>query len=296
MHILPLIENSYLIPIITIIAVNVAVLTAIFSQGFTVKAFTIITTLASFMIVLMVAILIVYVVLFFIPNIIGKVDNNVELLSYTIIFLLFFVVLIAFIAILTAVFAGIVVFAAANAAVAKIAVGFPLFFIESVLFFGMVTNSLPVAFFPLWLTLMVGSHIAKQALEGNKDFATVRTFAINLATIGGTNFFVADLIRVNFSNTVLGNTNFRGANLTQVYWKNAQNIERSVLGNSYLQNPQIRQLVTALEGQDQNFDRLDMRGINLQGGWDKSRQKRTNLLKTNGIVATILSIVAKNRT
>jgi UDP:flavonoid glycosyltransferase YjiC (YdhE family) len=32
-----------------------------------------------------------------------------------------------------------------------------------------------------------------------------------------------------------------------------------------------------------------------QGGWDKSRQKRTNLLKTNGIVATILSIVAKNR-
>ncbi|MBD2612939.1 pentapeptide repeat-containing protein [Nostoc punctiforme FACHB-252] len=274
---IPFASELYLfIPIIVTLAVNAIVLITIIRQGFTSKAFATITTLMVTTVTVVVTISIAIAVIFIIQyiqntNIQDKINNpntftdgEAVLFSIIISFLFGFVVLIAFTVTIASAVAVTVVFAAATAAVATIAVGFPLRLIDTIITLAIVSSKLDITVLPVCLVVWVGTRIAKQSLEGNEKFAIVSNFAINFATIGGTNFYQADLSRANFTNAVLKNTNFRVANLTQVYWKNAQNLDRSRLGNSYLQNPQIRQLVTTLEAQGQNFDRLDFRGINLQ--------------------------------
>jgi uncharacterized protein YjbI with pentapeptide repeats len=264
-------ENYSIVPILFIVAVNAIVLITIIYQGFTVRAFATITTLM----VATVALLTTASTVIAIIHIIQYIQNNIndlntitttdsELFALVFSFLIGFVVIIAFTLTIAAAVAVIVVFAAATTAVAKVTVKFPLGLVETLIGIAYLTSNLNMAFLPLCLVVWVGTHIAKQSLARNDKFAVINSFSINFSTIGGTNFSKADLTRANFTNAVLQSTNFRGANLTQVYWKNAQNLERSVLGNSYLQNLQIRQLVITLEGQEQNFDRLDFRGINLQ--------------------------------
>jgi uncharacterized protein YjbI with pentapeptide repeats len=269
-------ENYSIVPILFTITVNAIVLISIIYQGFTVKAFATITTFMVAAVALItttsVVIAIIHVIQFVqhggiydLNTVTSSEDQSLAVLfSLVLSFLIGFVVLIAFTLTIAAAVAVIVVFAAATAAVAKITVRFPLGLIEALIAFAYWTSNLNIAVLPICLVVWIGSHIAKQSLKENIKFAVIGSFAINFSTIGGTNFSKADLTKANFTNAALRNTNFRGANLTQVYWKNAYNLERSVLGNSYLQNPQIRQLVTTLEGLEQTFDRLDFRGINLQ--------------------------------
>lgn len=265
-------EQYSIVPLIFTLAVNAIVLIIIVRQGFTVKAFATITTLMVTLVTLATAISTVIAVVHIIQYIQSRINDantftssDGELFVMIFSFLFGFVVIIAFTLTIASAVAVIVVFAAATAAVARVTFRFPIGLIEALIVFACLISDISMSsFLPINLVVWVGTDIAKKTLEGNDKFAVISSFSISFATIGGTNFSKANLIRANFTNATLKNTNFQGANLTQVYWKNAQNIDRSRLGNSYLQNPQIRQLVTTLEGQEQNFDRLDFRGINLQ--------------------------------
>jgi len=64
----------------------------------------------------------------------------------------------------------------------------------------------------------------------------------------------------------LKNSDLRNANLTRTSWKNVKNLDLSRLENTYLFHPEIRQLVVTCNGQGQNFDGLDLAGVNLQDG------------------------------
>ena len=108
-------------------------------------------------------------------------------------------------------------------------------------------------------------YVSYTALAGDKIFALVRTIGVAFGTIGGTTFYKANLTDANFTNATLKSTYLREADLTRVCWKDARKLDRARVGNSYLQHPQIRQLVRTLQGQDQKFDRLNLSGINLQG-------------------------------
>lgn len=93
----------------------------------------------------------------------------------------------------------------------------------------------------------------------------MRDVAVTLAAVGGTSFRQADLTEADFSGATLKHTDFRGANPIRTRWHYAKGLEFARLGNTYLANPKIRQLVVTLNGQTQNFDGLNLEGVNLQG-------------------------------
>ena len=90
----------------------------------------------------------------------------------------------------------------------------------------------------------------------------------NLVTIGTTaprtNFRNANLTDAIFVRAKLKSVDFREANLTRVDWHKAEILHCVASGETYIKNLSLRQLLITGEGQNQNFDRQDLRGVNLQ--------------------------------
>ncbi|MEL0588154.1 MAG: pentapeptide repeat-containing protein [Planktothrix rubescens PR222] len=107
-------------------------------------------------------------------------------------------------------------------------------------------------------------YVREKALAGDSKYLFFRTLAINLCAMLGTTFEKADLTDADFTGAVLGNTNFREANLTRTCWKDARNLHKARVEGTYLENEKIRQLLVTGDGRDQNFDGLDLRGCNLR--------------------------------
>jgi uncharacterized protein YjbI with pentapeptide repeats len=103
-----------------------------------------------------------------------------------------------------------------------------------------------------------------RACIGDKKYDSVRKIAIALAATGGTSFYNADLTNTDFTGATLNSTDFRKANLTRTCFYKAKKLDLVRPGTSYLQYANLRQVLTTGQGQDKNFDRLDLRGVNFQ--------------------------------
>jgi uncharacterized protein YjbI with pentapeptide repeats len=113
-------------------------------------------------------------------------------------------------------------------------------------------------------TFQLGMYIGWQAISGDPRFAAIRQAALAIAALSGTNFWGADLSGANFTQATLKNVNFKQANLTHAQWLRSGKIQLAYGGDSYLQSPQIQPLLTTGKGQEQNFDHLNLEGINLR--------------------------------
>jgi len=111
--------------------------------------------------------------------------------------------------------------------------------------------------------LFSANLIGCNSLESTSRFPRIARLAINLAAIGGTSFQQADLTEADFSGAMLKHTDFRDANLTRTRWHGAKGLEFARLGSTYLANPRIQQLIVTCDEQGQNFDGLDLTGVNL---------------------------------
>ncbi len=111
---------------------------------------------------------------------------------------------------------------------------------------------------------VVSAYVAWRAMKGDEKYALVRNIAVAFAAIGGTSFRGADLTDVNFTEARLKSTDLRNAKLIRTCFHKTKLIDRVRPGISYLQHSQVRKLILNEQGQDQNFDRLDLRGINLK--------------------------------
>ena len=114
---------------------------------------------------------------------------------------------------------------------------------------------------------VISSYIAWRAMKGDKKYALIRNAAVGFAAIGGTSFRSADLTDANFTSARLKSTDLRRAKLTRTCFHKTKLLDRVRPGTSYLKHPYIRQLLTTGRGQDKNFDRLDLRGINLKAAF-----------------------------
>jgi len=114
------------------------------------------------------------------------------------------------------------------------------------------------------LTTLIAGYIAQQAVSEKHLFPQILSTAVAFVTFWGTNFRGADLTEANFSHAILKCSDFRQSILKRTYWRDAKGLEFARLGNTYLANPKIRQLVVSCDGQGQNFDGLDLTGVNLQ--------------------------------
>jgi uncharacterized protein YjbI with pentapeptide repeats len=111
----------------------------------------------------------------------------------------------------------------------------------------------------------LSTYIGWQALAGDEKFSWIQKIAIFLAAISGTSFRSANLTNANFTQATLKSTNLRKANLTRTCWFQAKKLDLALVETTYLENPQLRELVIKREGQEKNFDGLNLRGVNLQG-------------------------------
>jgi uncharacterized protein YjbI with pentapeptide repeats len=101
-------------------------------------------------------------------------------------------------------------------------------------------------------------------MKEDEKYSSIRNIAIVFAAIGGTNFRNATLTDANFIGATLKSTDLRNATLTRTDFSKTKLLNRVRVGKTYLQNTQLRQLLITGQGQDKNFDRQDLRGVNLQ--------------------------------
>lgn len=107
--------------------------------------------------------------------------------------------------------------------------------------------------------------ITQKVLARKKRLNFIYAISVACAAFWGTSFRNANLTNSVFQEADLRNSDLRSADLTQTSWKNVRNLDLCRLENTYLAHPKIRQLVVTCNGQDQNFDGVDLTGVNLQG-------------------------------
>ncbi|MHC5750693.1 MAG: pentapeptide repeat-containing protein [Nostoc sp.] len=113
---------------------------------------------------------------------------------------------------------------------------------------------------------LVSIYISWRAMKGDQkhSLSLVRNIAIAFAATGGTSFRGANLTNADFTQATLKSTDFRNTILICSRWYQAKMLDRVRPGSTYLQNSQVRQLLVTGQGQDKNFYRENLRGINLQ--------------------------------
>lgn len=114
----------------------------------------------------------------------------------------------------------------------------------------------------LTVVLLPDAYIIWRTFQGDKHYSWIY---IAFVAARGTRFHGADLTNADFTGAELKSTDFRESKLTCTRWYNAKNIDRACVGTSYLSNKQIRRLLVKGEGNDENFDRQDLRSLNLSG-------------------------------
>ncbi len=121
-----------------------------------------------------------------------------------------------------------------------------------------------IAAFAIAMALvLLGRYAGLKAIAANEKFALVRTIAVALAATGGTSFRNANLTNADFSEANLKNTDLRKANLTRTRWFQTKKLDLARVGNSYLGDRKLRQLVITLEGEGKSFNGFNLQGLNL---------------------------------
>jgi uncharacterized protein YjbI with pentapeptide repeats len=114
----------------------------------------------------------------------------------------------------------------------------------------------------------LANYIGLRALAGADEFTWVRMIALNFAAIGGTSFQRADLTEAHFTQAILKNTDFRGANLTHTRFLKAKKLDQSRCDNvAYLSqfNLSVQELLVTGIGRGNSYIGVNLKGANLVG-------------------------------
>jgi uncharacterized protein YjbI with pentapeptide repeats len=111
--------------------------------------------------------------------------------------------------------------------------------------------------------------IAKICIHRNSNFRFLHSWALALASWGGTSFYNLDLSNVNFKNAKLANTDLRARKLYRTCFQGVQGLERARVDSHYLdlENPKVQKLLTQTPHNytgDKDFIQLNLRGAYLQ--------------------------------
>ena len=107
---------------------------------------------------------------------------------------------------------------------------------------------------------LVDVYIVWRAFQGDKNCSWLYNAFV---VARGTKFCSSDLTNADFTEAELKRTDFRKSMLNWTRWYNAKNIDCACVGSSYLSNEQIRRLLVKGEGNGENFDKQDLRNLDL---------------------------------
>ncbi|NEO84423.1 MAG: low-complexity protein [Spirulina sp. SIO3F2] len=122
----------------------------------------------------------------------------------------------------------------------------------------------PIAAFVGVSSTTIGGYVGWWSMAGVRRYRVIRFLAQVLITKAATSFRGADLTAADFSNATLSNVDLRAATLTRTNWFMAKGLESARLENTYLENPRVQNLVRTKNGQNQQFDYLNLRGLHLE--------------------------------
>lgn len=111
---------------------------------------------------------------------------------------------------------------------------------------------------------ILSTYICQSALNGNPRYTWLKKFAIIFTATKGTSFRNANLTEADFTQSILKNTDFKNAILLRTNFYKVKKLEYACAGKTYLQQEQLHQVLVTGQGQDKNFDRTDLRGVNFQ--------------------------------
>ena len=111
--------------------------------------------------------------------------------------------------------------------------------------------------------------IAWQIVTEDKRTNLIQKVAIAITTLGGTSFRGADLTDASFTKAKLRNLDLRSTSLRKTIilrtnWFKPEIFDGVRAGDTYLKDIQIQNLATNRQANGANFDRRDLRGLNLQ--------------------------------
>lgn len=107
--------------------------------------------------------------------------------------------------------------------------------------------------------------LSKRTFSGDPRYRLVIRIGVAIAAIGGTCFYKADLTEADFTGASLKQGDFRSANLTRTRWHQATGLNFARPGSTYLQYPELPQVLTSGQAPDHSFDGLNLQGINFDG-------------------------------
>jgi uncharacterized protein YjbI with pentapeptide repeats len=113
----------------------------------------------------------------------------------------------------------------------------------------------------IWLCFYIGRTAAFYV---DDRYIKIHRLSHRLASIGGTNFFGADLTDANFTGAILKSTDFRTAKMNRTCWYDAKQLECSRMDATYLEGREIRDLLLTKEASGKSFDNLDLSELNLE--------------------------------
>ena len=118
--------------------------------------------------------------------------------------------------------------------------------------------------------ILLGNHLGTKATEKSTEYNFISDLSVKIASLYGTSFRGAVLSNADFTNATLIATDFTNANLKRTIWTGAKKLNLSLVGNTYLKYPKLRELLTMeipsaeIYNKEFIFDDLDLRGINLK--------------------------------
>ncbi|MCC5620979.1 pentapeptide repeat-containing protein, partial [Nostoc sp. CHAB 5715] len=132
--------------------------------------------------------------------------------------------------------------------------------------------------------MLLSMYMGWRIVTGDEKFALLRTIAIFLASVGGTNFKGSNLINADFTGAILKNTNFSKTRLKCTNFHLAKNIDTARVDNTILSNPVVQHLAVTKKASNKckYYDGCDLTGINL----DHADMSYADLTKTNISEAT----------
>ena len=138
------------------------------------------------------------------------------------------------------------------------------------------------AFAVAGVLIILSAYITWQAMKGNKKYTFIKTLAVALAATGGTSFRQANLTEADFHQAILKNTDFRQAIITRTYWKDSQKLDLARLGDTYLSQKTVRELIFTNYGYKKAYVGANLRGVNLAGvNLEAANLKQANLAEAN---------------
>jgi uncharacterized protein YjbI with pentapeptide repeats len=112
-----------------------------------------------------------------------------------------------------------------------------------------------------------------------QEFAFLRSWAVTIASWGGTSFYKLDLSRIDFTGSKIAHTDFRANKFYRTCLRDVKGLDRARVDNRYfdLEFPKVQELLTTGNSRGHDFSRVNLRGAYLQN----ADLRQTNLSEAN---------------